>query len=86
MHAMADGSAIPRLVPLLSHRSTCEKPMEGRRTWRSCMLVALLAVNVALVLILASFYGDKWATPGIHKLVAPQWAEAIQTAELAASK
>lgn len=50
------------------------------------MLVALLAVNVALVLILASFYGDKWATPGIHKLVAPQWAEAIQTAELAASK
>lgn len=79
--AVDDESA--RNLPLLSYQS---KPSSGGYcSLKNAVLLVSLVVNLTLVTTLVTVYGYFWAIPGSGKPFDPQWADAIQAAELAAS-
>ncbi|KAG0616411.1 hypothetical protein M758_5G113300 [Ceratodon purpureus] len=84
---MADEEASVRLLPgLPSYESRDKKVPEGGWSMRNTAFLASLVLNLIFITMLVAVFGLSWMTPGSHTPAAPQWNDALQAAELAASK
>lgn len=79
--AMEDASA--RLLPLPSYQSGSDK--KPGCSVKNAVLFVSLILNMTLITTVSVIYGYFWMVRGSDKPFAPQWAAAIQAAELAAS-
>lgn len=76
-----------RLLPLASWQSTHKNSTEAKFSLRNVVLYVSLLVNLpALVIVFHPIQGFLWTPPRSEQPAAPQWAEAVQAAERAASK